>query len=118
MQGASEADLQMALLVHGPKGSGKTTAVQAAAAALGLHLVPFNCHELKTQDGTAAGAALKAAFGSAQEYAPSILLLEQLDALAGGYSESGAQAGESCICSQDSARCSTQLPEDWNATLY
>ena len=41
----------MALLLAGPAGSGRTTAATAAAAALGLHLVPFNCHDLTSAAG-------------------------------------------------------------------
>ena len=39
----------MAALLHGPDGSGRATAAAAAAAALGIHLVPYSCLELKVQ---------------------------------------------------------------------
>ena len=78
------------MLLHGPAGAGKATAVRAAASALGWHVVPFSCRELGGQaqqpqqpggpDGTAV-AALKAAFEAAAQFSPALLLLEDFQAL-------------------------------------
>ena len=51
MQGSRGRGLRAALLLVGPAGSGRTTAATAAAAALGLHLIPFNCHDLTSAAG-------------------------------------------------------------------
>lgn len=47
MQRAAELGVQASVLVVGPEGVGKTTAIHAAAAALGVHVVPYTCHELR-----------------------------------------------------------------------
>ena len=49
MQSGEDAGLRVALLLTAPSGGGKATAVRGAAAALGLHVVPFSCHELAGQ---------------------------------------------------------------------
>lgn len=79
----------MAPLMVGPPGCGRATAAAAAAAALGIHLVPISCHELRGggDAGAAArgaAAALEAAAAAAARFAPCVLLLRHLDVLAGG----------------------------------
>ena len=85
--------LRLAVLVHGPSGSGKRVMAAAAAAAVGCHLIDLSCHEIKA----AAGAAerhtfegLRTAFGAAAEYAPAILLLRQLSVLSDGSTHGGS----------------------------
>lgn len=56
----------MALLLAGPAGSGRTTAATAAAAALGLHLVPFNCHDLTSAAGGMVDADQVSSYGQLQ----------------------------------------------------
>jgi len=80
------------VILHGPAGVGKRSCAEAAAAALGVNVVPFNCHELVAAAGseqTAVGA-LKAAIAVAREYAPAVLLLRRFGALASNASEGAA----------------------------
>ena len=93
--GAADVPLRLAVLLHGPPGSGKRTAVAAAAAAAGCHLVSFSAHDVKA----AAGAAerhtfegLRAAFAAAADYAPAVLLLRQFPVLGDGGSHGGSGA--------------------------
>lgn len=44
---AAELDFRVSVLLRGPKGSGRTTAAQAAAKALGMQIVVINSIELK-----------------------------------------------------------------------
>ena len=95
--GSAGVPLRLAVLLHGPPGSGKRTAAAAAAAAVGCHLVSLSSHDVKA----AAGAAerhtfegLRAAFGAAAEYAPALLLLRDFSAL-GDASSHGGSAGAS-----------------------
>ncbi|MFX8164673.1 AAA family ATPase [Acinetobacter baumannii] len=44
---AAAVDLAVALLLWGPRGSGRRTAARAAAAALGLHCIELGCHDLR-----------------------------------------------------------------------
>lgn len=89
-QSGEAAGLRMSLLLYGPSGSGKATAVYAAAAALGWHVVPFSCRELggqpqqsQQQGGpdTTSAAALRAAFEAATQFSPALLLLQDFEAL-------------------------------------
>jgi hypothetical protein len=90
---AAGVPLRLAVLLHGPSGSGKRTAAAAATAAAGCHLVSLSCHDVKA----AAGAAerhtfegLRAAFAAAADYSPAVLLLRQFSVLADGSSHGGS----------------------------
>ncbi|DBB17357.1 TPA: hypothetical protein ACH3X3_014397 [Trebouxia sp. C0006] len=79
---SSALALQVAVLLLGPRGSGRGTAVRAAAAALGIHFVPFSCHDLKGQTDAETATALKASLEAAQGYAPVVLMLRHFEVLA------------------------------------
>lgn len=83
MQGAADAGVRVAVLVTGAQGSGRSTAVQAAAAALGVQVLPFSGLELRGagQGEAHVAAALRSAFSAAADYAPAILLLTQAASL-------------------------------------
>ncbi|KAL4857587.1 Peroxisome biogenesis protein 6 [Chlorella vulgaris] len=90
---AAGVPLRLAVLLHGPAGSGKQTAVAAAAAAAGCHLVNLSCHDIKAAAGAAERHtfdALQAAFAAAAEYAPVVLLLRQVSVLGDGSSHGGS----------------------------
>jgi SpoVK/Ycf46/Vps4 family AAA+-type ATPase len=84
-----------ALLLHGPPGAGKRTAAAAAAAALGAHVVALSCRDLRAPGAPERAAldGLRAAFAAAAHYAPALLVLRDLEALAeGGAGGEGAAA--------------------------
>ena len=89
--------LQVAALMLGPRGSGRATAVRAATAALGIHLVPFSCHDLKGQTEAHTATALKAALEAAQQFAPAVLLLRHFEVLAESAAGSN-QGSQFCSC--------------------
>jgi hypothetical protein len=91
LQDSSALALQVAVLLLGPRGSGRSTAVRAAAAALGIHFVPFTCHDLKGQTDAETATALKASLEAAQGYAPVVLMLRHFEVLA--ESPNGATPG-------------------------
>ncbi len=92
LQDSSALALQVAVLLLGPRGSGRGTAVRAAAAALGIHFVPFSCHDLKGQTDAETATALKASLEAAQGYAPVVLMLRHFEVLA--ESPNGATPGQ------------------------
>ena len=92
VQDSSALALQVAVLMIGPRGSGRATAARAATAALGIHLVPFSCHDLKGQTDAQTATALKAAVEASQDFAPAVLLLRHFEVLA--ESPTGATQGE------------------------
>ena len=79
--GAAALRLRCAVLLKGPQGVGKRGVAQAAAAALGMNCVVFNCHELGGESEGKTAAALAQAFAAAAAYAPAVLLLRRLGAL-------------------------------------
>lgn len=93
LQKGLQNGLRIAILLHGPSGSGKSTTVRAAAAALGLHVIPFSCHEFSGQADTVAASAVKAAFRSTRHFSPAVLLLQDFAALSDA--ASGAPSGQS-----------------------
>lgn len=85
--------LRLALLVHGPAGSGKRTAAAAAATAVGCHLVSLSCHDVKAVAGAVERhtfEGLRTAFAAAADYAPAVLLLRHLSVLGDGSSHGGS----------------------------
>jgi SpoVK/Ycf46/Vps4 family AAA+-type ATPase len=116
-------DAPASLLLHGPRGSGKATAARAAAAALGLHFVSCSCHDLAAaaarpgEGGVAEGgaAALRALVGEASRFAPCVLLLRHLPALAaaaGGGGGGGGGGGDASSSSPATLRLADCLVEE------
>ncbi|XP_025781200.1 peroxisome biogenesis factor 6 isoform X2 [Puma concolor] len=69
------------VLLHGPPGSGKTTAVTAACSRLGLHLLKVPCSNLCADSSGAVEAKLQAIFSRARRCRPVVLLLTAVDLL-------------------------------------
>ena len=87
--------LRLAVLLHGPAGSGKRAAAETAAAAVGAHCVSFSCHDIKAPAGVPEKhtiEGLRAAFAAADEYRPAMLLLRHFQVL-GGDSHGVGDAG-------------------------
>ncbi|KAM5263296.1 peroxisome biogenesis factor 6 isoform 1-T1 [Ctenodactylus gundi] len=69
------------VLLRGPPGSGKSTAVAAACSHLGLHLLKVPCSSLCADTSGAVEMKLQAAFSRARRCRPAVLLLTALDLL-------------------------------------
>ncbi|XP_047714841.1 peroxisome biogenesis factor 6 isoform X1 [Prionailurus viverrinus] len=69
------------VLLHGPPGSGKTTAVTAACGRLGLHLLKVPCSNLCADSSGAVETKLQAIFSRARRCRPVVLLLTAVDLL-------------------------------------
>lgn len=69
------------VLLRGPPGSGKTTAVAAACSRLGLHLLKVPCSSLCADSSAAVETKLQAAFSRARRCRPVVLLLTAMDLL-------------------------------------
>ncbi|XP_036104924.1 peroxisome biogenesis factor 6 isoform X2 [Molossus molossus] len=69
------------VLLRGPPGSGKTTAVAAACSRLGLHLLKVPCSSLCADSSGAVETKLQATFSRARRCRPVVLLLTALDLL-------------------------------------
>ncbi|XP_047413347.1 peroxisome biogenesis factor 6 isoform X3 [Sciurus carolinensis] len=69
------------VLLRGPPGSGKTTAVAAACSRLGLHFLKVPCSSLCADSSGAVEAKLQATFSRARRCRPVVLLLTAVDLL-------------------------------------
>ncbi|XP_004408142.1 PREDICTED: peroxisome biogenesis factor 6 isoform X2 [Odobenus rosmarus divergens] len=69
------------VLLRGPPGSGKTTAVTAACSRLGLHLLKVPCSSLCADSSGAVETKLQAVFSRARRCRPVVLLLTAVDLL-------------------------------------
>jgi len=70
------------ILLYGPPGVGKTMMAKALAKTLGVKLIMLSGAEILYKGYEGAVAAVKEAFNRARENKPSILLLDELDAIA------------------------------------
>ncbi|XP_068444764.1 peroxisomal ATPase PEX6 isoform X1 [Clinocottus analis] len=71
------------VLLHGPTGSGKVTAVSAASRRLNLHLLKVDCVSVCADTPAASEAKLASAFQRAEALTPCVLLLRNLQLLLG-----------------------------------
>ena len=94
LQGPEAENISVSVLMHGPTGCGKSTAVSATAAALGLNVIPYSCHEFVGQSDAAMAMAIRTAFENAQEFAPAILFLKNLSALCSAEQAQGSASGD------------------------
>ncbi|KAI1896913.1 hypothetical protein AGOR_G00099770 [Albula goreensis] len=88
MNGSSAALVGVcSVLLSGPSGSGKVTALRAACRRLHLHLLKVDCVTLCADTPAACEARMQAAFSRAELHRPCVLLLRNLQLL-------GLQQGE------------------------
>lgn len=70
------------VLLHGPPGCGKTLIANALVEETGAHVVIINGPEIMARKGGESEANLRQAFEEAQERAPSIIFMDELDSIA------------------------------------
>ena len=81
------------VLLHGPPGCSKTTMARAAAHASGATLIPLSGASLFSMFLGEGERQLARAFARARAAAPSIILLDEADGVAGRRGEGAAQGG-------------------------
>ncbi|GMH02640.1 hypothetical protein Nepgr_004479 [Nepenthes gracilis] len=91
---------KVAILLHGPEGSGKRTVVRYIAGQLGLHVVEYSCHTLMAASEKKASVALAQAFNTARRYSPTIILLRHFDVFRNLASHEGSQVEQLGIASE------------------
>ncbi|CAG8435704.1 1494_t:CDS:10 [Ambispora gerdemannii] len=69
------------ILLHGPPGTGKTLVARAVAAETGAHLILINGPEIVSKFHGETEAKLRELFEEARENSPSIIFIDEIDAL-------------------------------------
>ncbi|KAH9311946.1 hypothetical protein KI387_026981 [Taxus chinensis] len=70
------------VLLYGPPGTGKTSLASACAFEAGVKIFPINGPELVSEYYGESEQALRAVFKSAEQSAPSVVFIDELDAIA------------------------------------
>ena len=70
------------VLLHGPPGCGKTTLLRAAAYESGAHVEQLNGGDVASKKSGEAEELLRAKFASAERNAPSVVMIDELEAIA------------------------------------
>lgn len=78
------------LLLAGPPGTGKTTVARVFAAQAGCSFYPVSAADLTSKWVGESEASVVRLFARARDNAPSIVFIDEVDAIAGTRSESGA----------------------------
>lgn len=96
MQTGRAAGVRAVVLIQGAAGSGQRIAVAQAAEAIGAHLVPIACEELRGASDHKTAAALKSVFDTAAEFGPAVILLQNLPSLLDTQSPTGGCSVSKC----------------------
>lgn len=81
------------LLESSKRGTGKTTALKAAAAALGIHFFEVDCYQLLGEGDNKTIGTLKAKLERAASIKPCVVLLKHIEAIARKSDENGQDGG-------------------------
>jgi len=85
------------VLLAGPPGTGKTLLARAVAAECGAHLESIAGPEILSQWVGGSEQALREVFARAQAFAPSLILIDELDSIAPARSRADAQHQQSLV---------------------
>ncbi|POW11224.1 hypothetical protein PSTT_05392 [Puccinia striiformis] len=107
-------DLNLTVLISGPRGCGKSTMTKRAVEATGFNFLEFNCFDLLGETEVKTAGTLKARFDKALQAIPCVLFLRHLDGLARKSQslETGQQPGIIAIlkeCFNEAPLFKTQL---------
>ncbi|CCG83172.1 Peroxisome assembly factor-2 [Taphrina deformans PYCC 5710] len=103
------------ILLHGARGSGKTSIVSGVASALGMHLLEVNCYDIIGETDMKTEAYLRLRFDSAGQCAPCVLLLRNIGALA--QKKDDAEAGQESPMRFILADCLSSVAIDAGSTF-
>ena len=94
---AANATPPTGVLLHGPPGTGKTLLARAAAAEAGVNLVTVAGPELLDRYVGESEKAVREVFERARQAAPSIVLLDEVDAVARSRGSGESEVGERVV---------------------
>ncbi|CAM6119230.1 unnamed protein product [Calypogeia fissa] len=85
------------VLLHGPPGTGKSSLAKAAACEAGVKLFTINGPEIVSELYGESEAALRAIFASAAKASPSMVFIDELDAIAPARKEGSEELGQRMV---------------------
>ncbi|XP_061372359.1 calmodulin-interacting protein 111 isoform X2 [Gastrolobium bilobum] len=85
------------ILLHGPPGTGKTSLAQLCAHDAGVNFFPIDGPEIVTQYYGESEQALHEVFDSAIQAAPSVVFIDELDAIAPARKEGGEELSQRLV---------------------
>jgi transitional endoplasmic reticulum ATPase len=94
---AANATPPTGILLHGPPGTGKTLLARAAAAEAGVNLVTVAGPELLDRYVGESEKAVREVFERARQAAPSVVLLDEVDAVARSRGSGESEVGERVV---------------------
>ncbi|KAI7959731.1 hypothetical protein MJO28_003522 [Puccinia striiformis f. sp. tritici] len=106
-------DLNLTVLISGPRGCGKSTMTKRAVEATGFNFLEFNCFDLLGETEVKTAGTLKARFDKALQAIPCVLFLRHLDGLARKSQslETGQQPGIIAILKE----CFNEARRNWTS---
>ncbi|EPS97368.1 hypothetical protein FOMPIDRAFT_79362 [Fomitopsis schrenkii] len=113
---AVEYQLQLSVLLKGPKGSGKFTATSWVARHLGIHLFEVNGYDVIGENDAKTEGTLRARFERASSCSPCILLLRNIDAFA--QTTQGLEPGKEPSIANALQECIASLQQGWALSGY
>ncbi|KAJ8515523.1 hypothetical protein ONZ45_g7081 [Pleurotus djamor] len=109
-------NLDLAILLEGARGIGKSTVATWAAQSLGFSFLEINCYSLIGENDTKTEGVLRARFDKAIQCSPCLLLLRHIDALA--QSTQVLETGKDPAIVTSLKECIEQAQASWKTTSF
>ncbi|KAF9812997.1 hypothetical protein IEO21_05830 [Rhodonia placenta] len=113
---AVDYQLQLSILLKGPRGVGKYTVAMQVARRLGIHLYELDCFDIIDDNVVKTEGTLRARFEQAAACSPCILLLRNIDAFS--QTTQGMESGKEGNLSNALQECINSLQQTWSLTGY
>ncbi|KAH8829712.1 AAA-domain-containing protein [Flagelloscypha sp. PMI_526] len=113
---SQKLQLDTTLLISGPRGVGKFTAISNTSRMLGIQLVEINLFNIINDTAIRTEGSLRARFDQAKDCCPCIIVLRHLDALT--QTTQGLEPGKELPLASVLSECLQDLQGKWNATGF
>ncbi|KAH9951413.1 AAA-domain-containing protein [Amylocystis lapponica] len=113
---AVDYQLQLSILLQGPKGVGKYTVASWVAQRLGIHLYEVSCYDILGETPVKTEGTLRVRFERAASCSPCILYLRDIDAFA--QTTQGMEPGKEPAITDALQECITSLQQTWSLTGF
>ncbi|KAF9557670.1 AAA-domain-containing protein [Agrocybe pediades] len=115
-QRAVDYHLDLSFLLKGGRGIGKYTVASWVAESLGLHLLEVNCYDIIGENDTKTEATLRVRLEQAQDCAPCLLVLRNLEGLC--QTTQATEPGKEFVIANVLRECLEGIQAGWRLTGY